>query len=275
MAEEFKDKTNFVSNRYLHINSCGKQPCINREYMILRSRGRVDFHFLYILAGCCVVEYEGEEYTLKPGDMVLYKPHQKQLYRFFPGTESDWIHFSGIGAEEALKAAGLWTRGVMRPGVSETICRLFDELNREMVIKEYPYSIMCEGKLLELIATISREVNPKENLDSGRRSLIYDAMNDIHAQYQSKMDITKLAKQYDLSKGRFDHLFKEVTGLSPHRYLMKVRLEKAVYFLCNTTLNVSEIAELTGFEDPLYFSRIFKKQYSLSPKAYRKAFGES
>lgn len=275
MTEEFKDKTNLVSNRYLHINSCGKQKGINRKYVILRSRGRVDFHILYIITGCCMAEYEGKEYKLQPGDMVLYKPQQKQLYRFNPGTESYWIHFSGIGAEEILKASGLWTKGVMRIGVSKTVCRLFDEINRELVIKEYPYLVMCEGKLLELIAAISRAINPLGALVNNRRNLIYDVMNDIHAQCQRKIDITKLAKQYGLSKGRFDHLFKEVTGLSPHRYLVKVRLEKAAYLLCNSSLNISEVAELTGFEDPLYFSRTFKKQYFLSPKAYRRAFGES
>ncbi|UKI35456.1 MAG: helix-turn-helix domain-containing protein [Clostridiales bacterium] len=55
-------------------------------------------------------------------------------------------------------------------------------------------------------------------------------------------------------------MFKEVTNLTPHGYLTKIRLDKACYLLSNTNLNVSEISDMTGFADPLLFQPSFSQK---------------
>ncbi len=65
-------------------------------------------------------------------------------------------------------------------------------------------------------------------------------------------------------------LFKRATGLTPHQYLIDKRLENAASTLatyCGKG-NISETARLCGFSDPLYFSRMFKKKYGVSPRSY-------
>ena len=60
-------------------------------------------------------------------------------------------------------------------------------------------------------------------------------------------------------------LFKKVTGLNFSDYLTKVRMEKAASLLSSGNCMVKEVAELTGYSDAFYFSRVFKKYYGVTP----------
>lgn len=71
----------------------------------------------------------------------------------------------------------------------------------------------------------------------------------------------------------YDHLcklFRKEVGMTPHKYLTNLRLQNAADMLCaaHENGNISEVALLSGFKNPLYFSRMFKKKYDVSPKEY-------
>lgn len=68
----------------------------------------------------------------------------------------------------------------------------------------------------------------------------------------------------------FIRCFKDFTGSSPQAYLTDMRIEQAKDLLSNTSFQIAEIAELVGYSDPLYFSRIFKKKTGYSPNEYKK-----
>ena len=57
---------------------------------------------------------------------------------------------------------------------------------------------------------------------------------------------------------------------SPMQYILSIRINNAVSLLETTDYNVTEISAIVGYENPLYFSRIFKKQKGVSPSEYRK-----
>lgn len=269
---EFKDKTNFESYKYFNINSCGKQKNSGSAYPILRSHGRVDYHILYIIEGECAIITDDGEIILGEGEMILYKPHEKQHYMFRPPySQSYWIHFTGIGAEQLLKSLNLWTKSIYHLGLDERIIQLFDAIIRENTLAERQYQVICEGKLLDLLGLISRittTVISDNNTDN--RNLIYGVIERIREEPDKNFTSESLAALCGLSRSRFEHIFKEVTGLPPYRYQLKARLSKACYLLKNTQLTVSEISNITGFDDPLYFSRIFKKFHGCSPTEYRR-----
>ena len=66
------------------------------------------------------------------------------------------------------------------------------------------------------------------------------------------------------------YLFKEELGMTPLAYQQTLRIKDAMSALISSRQNVTEIAEQTGYKDPLYFSRVFKKLVGLSPSEYRK-----
>ncbi|MGH8023900.1 MAG: helix-turn-helix domain-containing protein, partial [Limisphaerales bacterium] len=59
------------------------------------------------------------------------------------------------------------------------------------------------------------------------------------------------------------------TGLSPHQYLLELRLVRARSLLAETDLSIKEIALKTGFEDELYFSRLFRQKLNVTPTQWR------
>ena len=64
--------------------------------------------------------------------------------------------------------------------------------------------------------------------------------------------------------------FKDYTGVTPTQYLLSLRISNAQSLLESTSYNVTEVAEIVGYQNPLYFSRLFKKQCGVSPTEFRK-----
>ena len=68
----------------------------------------------------------------------------------------------------------------------------------------------------------------------------------------------------------FIRSFKRYMGVTPMQYVTSIRINKAKELLKNTNYSIQEISGLVGYENPLYFSRIFRKQIGCSPSGYRK-----
>ena len=101
--------------------------------------------------------------------------------------------------------------------------------------------------------------NLKHNLCENIRSVI----TYMYENYNQKIAVGELAARCNLSMYRFIHKFKAATGMTPIEYLPKSALVKPN--ICfQLQLNISEIAAIVGYDDPLYFSRVFKKETGLS-----------
>ena len=91
----------------------------------------------------------------------------------------------------------------------------------------------------------------------------------MHNKFDENLSVDDYADICNLSSSRFTHIFTKTLGISPKQYLIKIKIEKAIELLENTELPIARIAELVGIADCNYFSRIFKKHTSHSPKFYR------
>jgi AraC-like DNA-binding protein len=83
--------------------------------------------------------------------------------------------------------------------------------------------------------------------------------------------IEELADLTGLSQSYFSHAFKASTGLPPHQWQMKARIDRVKALLRNRSLSLTEIAAETGFSDPAHFTRSFRRQTGASPSAWRRA----
>ena len=75
-----------------------------------------------------------------------------------------------------------------------------------------------------------------------------------------------------MSVSWFIRNFKEYTGSTPTQYLLSLRISNAQSLLESTSYQVAEIADIVGYSNPLYFSRLFKKQCGVTPTEFRKQF---
>lgn len=115
---------------------------------------------------------------------------------------------------------------------------------------------------------ITENISPKmpNYLPEKRVQVLLDY---IHTHYKDKITIEALAKTASISKTEVLRCFKAIMGLSPIRYLNTYRLQRAADMLINTEKSIQEIAEVCGFDDNSYFSKLFKKKYHVTPHDYR------
>jgi AraC-like DNA-binding protein len=92
----------------------------------------------------------------------------------------------------------------------------------------------------------------------------------MHNNLSRPLTLQELAKQAGLSPSRYSALFKAQTGAAPIEHHIGLRIHAACSLLVTSTLSIKEIAARLGYEDPLYFSRLFRKTMGTSPSDYRR-----
>ena len=105
-----------------------------------------------------------------------------------------------------------------------------------------------------------------------RRSWVFLVLSGLATgAYNEPINIEEYAQSRGMSVSWFLRNFKQILKQSPMQYLLSIRINNAASLLETTDYNITEISTIVGYDNPLYFSRLFRKQKGLSPSAYRKA----
>ncbi len=94
-------------------------------------------------------------------------------------------------------------------------------------------------------------------------------MDYMSAHFDEVLTLDRLAQEAGVSKFHFSRLFRASTGLSPHVFLVQLRMQAARRMLTTTDLGVATIATRCGFAQPVHFGTAFTKRFGLSPTAFR------
>ena len=86
---------------------------------------------------------------------------------------------------------------------------------------------------------------------------------------EDNFTIKQYTKDCGLNYYRFIDTFTRHVGISPRQYIINIRMTKAKDLLMNSQYQISEVARLTGYDNPLYFSRLFKKTWGMSARDYK------
>lgn len=92
----------------------------------------------------------------------------------------------------------------------------------------------------------------------------------LNANLHRRIRLTELAGVAKLSPSRLSHLFKTEMGISPGKYLRRIRIQKASGLLATSRLSVKEIMAMSGYENKSHFVRQFRKAFDVTPSEYRK-----
>lgn len=261
----------FVSDRYMQLNSCGVQYLGDKDCYMIRPHGRKDYHILYIFQGVCHTEIMGEKAVVSEGNMILFKPYEKHKYEFHKKDLpiSCYIHFTGVECEKLLNSIGFENERIINIGKSKTILSIFEKMEMEFNLKQQFSKDLCASYLIELLSLAGRRNSYSNNeVFLKNKTRINDICQFMYDNYSTNLSIEICAKKCNLSVSRFAHIFKETTGKAPLEYLTDIRISKAKELLANFNYSVLEVAEMVGFSSQHYFSRIFKKHTGISPKKY-------
>ncbi|MBF2008617.1 MAG: helix-turn-helix transcriptional regulator [Chlorogloeopsis fritschii C42_A2020_084] len=99
-----------------------------------------------------------------------------------------------------------------------------------------------------------------------------EVLGYIHGNLDRDLNLAELSGIVHMSPHYFASLFKQSTGLSPHQYVMKCRIDRAKQLLLKQDLTLVEICQQVGFQNQSHFTRVFRQLTKTTPKAYRKMF---
>ena len=269
---DFKDKS-----RPLIVGSCGTYRLNTHPKLpTYRPRGRLDFQIIYVSAGAAHFHFDHPENDtiVTAGNMVLFRPKEFQKYEYYGAdkTEVFWVHFTGSNVTNILRSYGIQDdMRVFFVGSSLEYERVFKKMISELQRCQKDYEELLSVLLRYLLILIHRQLTKQHVL----KNEYLDSEMDLAAQYfndnyHSDLKIEEYAASRGMSVSWFIRNFKQYTHTTPMQYLVERRMTNAQMLLETTNYNITEIGSLVGYDNPLYFSRIFKKQKGMSPSEYRR-----
>ena len=260
---DIKDKS-----KPLMVTSCGTYRLYTRKKLpTWRPRGRRDFQLIYVASGKARI--------VTAGHVVLYRPKEPQKYEYYgkDQTQVFWVHFTGNNVTNILRSYGITdNKKVFYCGSSIDNQNLFRKMINELQMSKENYAEMLEMYLRQIFITMQRafigtiKKEKARAVDKIEKATVY-----FNENYSQEINIDEYAEQMHVSVSWFIRNFRESTGLTPMQYILSKRIYNAEILLQDPSYNVSEISRVVGYDNPLYFSRIFKKAKGLSPSEYRKS----
>lgn len=250
----------------LLVNCCGKQIFKNHNYFLKREKGRLDYQIIYIYRGAGHFCLNGEWTELAAGNVVLFRPSEPQFYSYYAADKPEvyWIHFTGNACEGILDRYSIENCYI---GESSSVRQLFHLIITELQLKKIHYEDVVAGNFYILLSMIHRSLcnalRPSENDFSIDRLIC-----EINSRYMENWTVASMADFCKLSESYFSHTFKQRMGVPPMQFLSRLRIEKAKEFLTANSMSVSTVARLVGYDDPLYFSRVFRKSTGIAPHKF-------
>ena len=268
-------RTDFKDNSSpLVVGSCGTYRLKTRPKLpTYWQKGRRDYQILYVANGKTHFWCDGKEEIVSAGHMVLYKPEEIQKYVYYleDNPEVFWIHFTGSDVKNILAYHGIsLDEHVFYCGVLPDYKALFRKIIQELQLCRYGYEDYIASLFNDILLLVDRQQHEQKKATGNVQEQIERAAAYFNENYNTKISIDDYAESLHISTNWFIHNFKQYAGMSPAQYILSLRMVNAQSLLERTTYNIKEISEIVGYENPLYFSRVFKKEIGKSPAQYRK-----
>ena len=267
--------TDFKDNSTpLVVGSCGTYRLKTRPKLpTYWQKGRRDYQILYVANGKTHFWFDDREEIVSAGHMVLYKPEEIQKYVYYleDNPEVFWIHFTGRDVKNILAYHGIsLDEHVFYCGVLPDYKALFRKIIQELQLCRYGYEDYIASLFNDILLLVDRQQHEQKKTTGNVQEQIERAAAYFNENYNTKISIDDYAESLHISTNWFIHNFKQYAGMSPAQYILSLRMVNAQSLLERTTYNIKEISDIVGYENPLYFSRVFKKEIGKSPAQYRK-----
>lgn len=229
--------------------------------------------FIYCAQGRGWCELGGERQTVRAGELLVVPPETPHVY----GADEKkpwtipWVHATGANVASYLAELGISAeRPVLYLGEDPQLLALFEEV---LEVVEHGYApaqlLYASQTLAHLIGVMiwHRHQQWRGNPDPEQkvgRSIAY-----MKQHLSQPLHVSNLAAVANLSASHYTSVFKRQTGYAPIDYLIRLRMHRACQLLDTTDLSIKEVAASLGYDDPFYFSRIFKSVNENSPSDYR------
>lgn len=256
----------------LYLVHCGQQQCppgYTYDHKIPN-----EYHLHFVLNGKGILIINNKTYHIKKNDIFLI-PKGYPVQYFADDKEPweyVWVTFDGKMAENYLNHVHLDANNpVITSTIAVTIyipfiCNILDTNKLT-----YANEIRRVGYLYEILSTLIEAQNAQsEQYDYSSETYVDYALQYIKSNYRD-IKVNDIANYIGINRSYLTAIFKKKLDVSPQKYLVSYRLQKAAKLLKSTDMSITEIASEVGYVDSISFSKMFKQEYNMSPKTFREA----
>ncbi len=236
-----------------------------------RKRGQTPFTVLqHTIAGAGNLRYESRNYRVREGETLLVLvPHNHRYWLEQNGRwEFFWISMNG---EEALRIhrAILATTGPVLNLKPETIERLAD-CSLRLISGGADAPGSASALAYEAAMVLYDDVFGSHPVFSQEYRTMQHVLDHINAHLEQPLPVETLAEVSGLSRAHFSRVFAASEGMPPAEFVLRKRLQRATKLLTKAAnLSVKEVSIMSGFEDPNYFAKVFRRYFGASPTEFR------
>ena len=228
----------------------------------------------YVLRGEGILTIQGKEYVahkdqlfyLPPNIETSYHPSQHDPWEYM------WVEFYGAAAKFACKKAHLCPESpVLTPQAPDEIALTFAHLLERNISANTDAALASVSLLFQLMAQLQkRNTNEEERVPPPRdRQKIQPVIDYIDANYcNPDTTLNSIAEKMFFNKSYLARIFRQTVGISPQKYIIELRLQRASEMLRHSNYTISDIASVVGYKSPYYFSLEFKKKFGVPPSQY-------
>ncbi len=256
------------------------QESFSNEIVCIRmgidtEKTRTPFLNTYLMQYVLVFVLQGELSLfgshLKKGDVFLLYPNTPSSFSAKEGFAYAYIAFDcNVGRKMFRK-----TQPVNKLQDEKMLLQLQQNLQGLLqTVSAYntaEYNMRCVSLVYLALSCFSRKSDAKPGLLSDKTDYVQYFINAVEHAYSSPdLKVEDICNQLGISVPYFTNYFTKTMEISPRRYIIKYRMEKAMEILKYGNLNIQEVAQYVGYDNAFYFSNSFRKYTGKMPSAHKK-----
>ncbi len=273
VSDTVEHDSNVESFEWPLIVNCAGNIAADFPFTTDRRQGRNDYMLVYVNSGKLTF-FDGERpIEVGVGGVVIMPAHVPQKYSNSADSKLSyfWLHFTGSEVTERLAEYSLETFPTVYQTVSgnhihQRFQSLFDAFSKRDEYMTRELAALFDRLLITASRSIVRV--------GGRQGRLSRSVSYIGANYSKEIRIAELAAIEYLSVSRYNYLFREQFGIPPTKYILNIRMSSAKELLNSTDLSVKQIGIMCGYDDPHFFTKVFKRFFGVNPTECRKGFGD-
>ena len=252
-----------------------------------------EMEFLLLISGSLLFQIEDRSFTLHAGDAAFIpsgtlhsaKSISEQPVSFYALVFSPELLISSFDTA----AYNSYVLPVMHNNLKFAVALHNDETSWQQDILTYLNTIFFSGNKEELfvrgqllllwnsfyqnhIATTNTPAANRPHTNHILSEQLQPVIDYMQANYPQPLTLDELASIAHLSEGQFCRSFKQLTGMSPFAYLVRLRILQSCHGLSSTNKKITDIATTHGFNNISYYNRAFLKVMNMTPTEYRRQF---